>query len=197
MKESENRKSLVLETEKKNLDSEMEKKEEESPNCETESKKKKVKTKEEKIVEAKNDTRAFLVKTAYGMEMLVGAFLIIAIIITCFSMLGSLRILALSPDGLDGFLSFLEHLFTVVIGIEFLKMLCHYNMDSVIEVLLFALARQMIINHGTALDQLLTVLSISILFFIRKYLFVKGLDVDDPGVLPSRQLDAEEGEESK
>lgn len=76
----------------------------------------------------------------------------------------------------DDFQTFLGNMFTVVIGIEFLKMLCSYNVDSVIEVILFTVARQLVLNHEAALELLLSVVAIAILFVVRKYLFVKRLD---------------------
>ena len=42
---------------------------------------------------------------------------------------------------------------------------------TVIEVLLFAIARQLIVEHTSTLDNLIGIISIAILFAVRKYLF--------------------------
>ena len=64
----------------------------------------------------------------------------------------------------------------MVIGIEFLKMLSRHNLSSVVEVLLFAISRQMVIEHTSPTENLLMVAAIAALFLIRKFLFIPGLD---------------------
>ena len=64
----------------------------------------------------------------------------------------------------------------IIIGIELLKMLCRHDLDSVVEVLLFSVAREMIIEHMPIYFTLVGIIAISILFLIRKFLFVSALD---------------------
>lgn len=116
---------------------------------------------------------------AHYLELFVSVLLIIAILTTLISMIRSLFDLAIEGGNLDHFQTFMSQLFSVVIGIEFLKMVCGYNLDSVIEVLLFTIARQMVLNHPTSFDQLLSILAIALLFLIRKFLFVRKLDSHD------------------
>ena len=73
-------------------------------------------------------------------------------------------------------------MFNIVIGIELLKMFCRHDLDSVVEVLLFAVARQVIIEHTSMVDNLLCMLSVAILFCIRKFLFVSALDKKEPAL---------------
>ena len=73
-----------------------------------------------------------------------------------------------SPVDIEDLTGFINMGFGLVIGIEFIKMLCKPNPDNVIEVLLFLVARHMIIDENTALDILLSVLSIAILFIVRQ-----------------------------
>lgn len=65
---------------------------------------------------------------------------------------------------------FLELVFDIVIGVEFLKMLCKPDADTIVEVLIFLVARHMIIQDTTALEDLLSVISMGILFVIKKYI---------------------------
>lgn len=59
---------------------------------------------------------------------------------------------------------------TVIVGVEFVKMLILQTPESVIEVLLFAVARQIIMSHTNALENLLGIIAIAIIFCIRKFL---------------------------
>ena len=55
-------------------------------------------------------------------------------------------------------------------GVEFIKMLCRHSVQNVVEVLLFATARQMVVEHLETWQTLIGVAAIAILFAIRKYL---------------------------
>jgi phosphate starvation-inducible membrane PsiE len=59
----------------------------------------------------------------------------------------------------------------LVIGIEFVKMLIKHTPESVIEVLLFAIARKLIAGNSTTIELLIGVVAIAILFIIRKFLY--------------------------
>lgn len=65
------------------------------------------------------------------------------------------------------FLLFLEDIFNIVVGIEFIKMLCKPSAENVIEVLVFLVARHMIIGSNSALEILLSVVSVALLYGIR------------------------------
>ena len=76
---------------------------------------------------------------------------------------------------------FLENTLTLVIGIEFIKMLIKHTPRSVVEVLLFAIARHAILVGGTALENLLTILSIAVIFAVRKFIFIESFDFLEDG----------------
>lgn len=57
----------------------------------------------------------------------------------------------------------------LIIGIEFVKMLAKHTPSSAVEVLLYAIARKIIGDHGTMLDALIGVIAITLLFSIRKF----------------------------
>lgn len=65
---------------------------------------------------------------------------------------------------------FLETSLTLAVAIEFVKMLCMHTPGTLIEVLLFAIARHMIVESPTPFQNLLIVLSIVALFAARKFL---------------------------
>lgn len=66
---------------------------------------------------------------------------------------------------------YLESAMTLAIGIEFVKMLCTHTSETIIEILLFAISRQMIVEHLSAAETILGVGAIAGLFAVRKYLF--------------------------
>ena len=49
-------------------------------------------------------------------------------------------------------------------------------MDSVIEVLMFAMTRHLIVEETSMLEGLICVVAVSILFVVRKFLFVAKID---------------------
>ena len=125
--------------------------------------------------------QAFLHEIAFYLELIAALMVIILIVfqvvglgIDMFSDVGKLT------DS-DSFTHFLELALNIVVGIEFLKMLCRHNMDAVIEVLLFTLARHLIVNQHSMVEGLLCIVAIAILFVVRKYLFVPKIDKEwDP-----------------
>ncbi len=133
-------------------------------------------------------------RVAQILEIVVSLFVILAIGVSLLSVLHQLGVMAEDPLAEEALQSFLATAFTVVIGIEFLKMLSRHNMSSVVEVLLFAIARQMVIEHTSAFENLVMVVSIGLLFVIRKFLFIPNLD-DKPSFILHRAH--ESGEEDQ
>ena len=76
------------------------------------------------------------------------------------------------------FTSFLSQALSLVVGVEFVKMLCQHSAQTVVEVLMFATARQMVVEHLGPSETLLGVISIAILFGIRKYLMTDNDDMN-------------------
>ena len=72
---------------------------------------------------------------------------------------------------------FLQRALDIVIGIEFIKMLA----GSALEVLLYAIARHMIVGHESAVENFISVASIALIFFVRKFLFVPAFGATMPG----------------
>ena len=74
---------------------------------------------------------------------------------------------------------FLEKVMTFAIGVEFVKMLCTHTPGTVIEVLLFAIARQMIVGHVSGFEVLAGVAAIAGLFATHKYLYAKSFGTEE------------------
>ena len=78
---------------------------------------------------------------------------------------------------IDFFTTFLANTLSLVVGVEFVKMLCRHSAQTVVEVLMFATARQMVVEHMDPIQTLIGVLAIAILFAIRKFLMTEDTDM--------------------
>ncbi len=66
--------------------------------------------------------------------------------------------------------TYLHNILTIIIGLEFVRMLINLTPANVIEVLIVAIARQIIITHDDPLLNISCVLCIAGLFAVRKFL---------------------------
>ena len=126
----------------------------------------------------KKKTTEVICTVTYLFEIVMALFIITAIVISLVTATDALKDLYLHIGTNTAFREFLETLFDLVIGIEFVKMLCKHNLGSVIEVLLFAIARQMIVEHMNIYESLVGVFAIASLFAIRKFLYIEELNRD-------------------
>ena len=74
----------------------------------------------------------------------------------------------------NNFSNFLKNALGLVVGVEFVKMLVRHTMDNVVEVLIFAISRHLIVYHLEIWEILIGVLCMAILFAIRKFLVVSS-----------------------
>ena len=81
----------------------------------------------------------------------------------------------------------LDKAIVLAIGAEFIKMLCKHTPETVIEVLAFALARQLIVGHASPVENLITVIAIAILFAVRRFLLKKYDLVETPNGLVNNE----------
>lgn len=69
---------------------------------------------------------------------------------------------------------FLQSILTVVVGLEFVRMLIDMTPANTIEVLIMATARQIIVSHGDAWTLLISIVCVGILFAIRRFLIPRS-----------------------
>lgn len=78
----------------------------------------------------------------------------------------------------DGYFSdaniYLHHILTLVVGLEFVRMLINMTPANTLEVLIVAISRQVIVNHDNWLSNIVCVVCIGGLFAIRRYLIPKA-----------------------
>ena len=110
-------------------------------------------------------------KALHLLEFLI-AVLTIAVLI------GMLGFEIYKMFSVDGYFSsadtYLQSILTIVVGLEFVRMLVNLTPANTIEVLIVAIARQVIINHESALSNIACVLCIGGLFAIRRFLVSKS-----------------------
>ncbi|HBA63758.1 MAG TPA: transporter [Lachnospiraceae bacterium] len=118
----------------------------------------------------KKYVKVLLKKSSSGLELFIAGVLCIAILFFSLRLTGSVFHFP-NFQQFDTFEELLSNAFSLVIGIELIRMLCEHSPGTIFEVLVFAIARQVVISHGHAIDNLIGVAAIAILFATRKYLF--------------------------
>ena len=74
----------------------------------------------------------------------------------------------------DAVTTYLHHMLDIVIGLEFVKLLMHLTPGNILEVLTMALSRGIIVNHGSAVDNLLSIACIVGLFAAKRFLIPRA-----------------------
>lgn len=123
----------------------------------------------------KERVRELMTAISILFELLVAILLVVALFAALLGLVQSLSPTALVKDP-ELFSEFMGMASALVIGVEFVNMLCNHSMGAVIEIMLLAIARQMIVNHTSPLENLLAVLSVGLLYLFRKYLYIPSLD---------------------
>ena len=124
--------------------------------------------------------RQRIAQAATGIEILISILVLLAIVIVGIRVTGEVLGLATDPNASAPFDQVLGHAFNLIIGVEFIKMLAKHTPGSAIEVLLFAISRQMVVEHTSAVETLLGILAIALIFIIRKFWFVPSFGAHHP-----------------
>jgi len=111
-----------------------------------------------------------ILKLPSFIEKIMAILLLIGVVYGC----GKLVVTALDFGSVP-FEQYIENLmntaFSVIIIIEFVRMLVRHSMNTVVEVLIFAIARGLVAGHEEPLNVLISILAIGILLACRKLLF--------------------------
>lgn len=108
------------------------------------------------------------------LELIVAILVLIGIILTLFGFFKNYTIFYELSSNTDILKQYLDRIFMIVIGIEFLQMLCRPSSDNVIEVIIFLAARHMIVSNTSPYQDFMSVISIVILCLVRQYLRQNG-----------------------
>lgn len=111
-------------------------------------------------------------KSASYFEILMSLFILAGILIYSASLINDL-VIGIINDARGTFTfdfhAFIGQIMQLIIGVEFVKMLSKHTPESTIEVLLFVVARKIIVDEPEFLDMAVGIISIGLLFLVRKY----------------------------
>ena len=140
-------------------------------------------------VESRNraELRNFIIQSSTLLEISLSGLVLIGLLISIVPLIQWMP--GLFIDGNDVEIrTFLERALDIVIGIEFIKMLAKHSPGSSLEVLLYAIARHMVIGHESAFENLLSVAAIALIFVVRKFFFVPAFGAHLPDGHPAPDL---------
>ena len=109
-------------------------------------------------------------------EIVLSIILLIVIILLIFPVLYNFIKIPILEITLNQFNDFLGNALSLLIGVEFVKMLARHTAENLLEVLMFAIARQMVVEHLNMFETLIGVIALGTIFAIRKYLLMKTAD---------------------
>ena len=125
------------------------------------------------------ELRNKIISAATLLEILLSGLVLIGLLLSMVPLLQWMP--GLLFDGNDAEIrTFLERALDIVIGIEFIKMLAKHSPGSSLEVLLYAIARHMVVGHESAVENLLSVGAIALIFVVRKFFFVPAFGAHLP-----------------
>lgn len=120
---------------------------------------------------------------SYIIELVISLLVCVALVILTACIVVDMIDISFLEHGIDSFVIILDKAITLAIGAELIKMLCKHTPETIIEVLAFALARQLIVGHAAPWENLITVTAIAILFVVRRFLLNRHDMVETPNGL--------------
>lgn len=131
--------------------------------------------------------RSYIIQASTLLEIVLSGLVLIGLLLSFIPLLKWMP--GLLFDGNDVEIrGFLERALDIVIGVEFIKMLAKHSPGSSLEVLLYAIARHMVVGHESALENLLSVGAIALIFVVRKFFFVPAFGAHLPDGHPAPDL---------
>lgn len=129
---------------------------------------------EEKLRQSEAREERFQHLFRHLLHMLEKFIAIITLIVLLAAMGREIVELILHPGATSNVSGFLHEILTIVVGLEFVRMLIDTTPASILEVLTVAITRHVILSHDDPVSNLLSVACIAGLFAIRRFLFRRG-----------------------
>ena len=115
-------------------------------------------------------TESFMHKVLHTLEAIIAILTLIVLI----GMLGlEIYTMFTVADYFSSADTYLHNILTIVVGLEFVRMLLDMTPANTLEVLIVAISRQVILNHNNPLSNVACVLCIAGLFSTRRFLIPK------------------------
>ena len=109
----------------------------------------------------KKDLQDMVHELTYYIELVIAIIMCCVIAIMTFKLL-TIAIPNYIIEGKIEIEGFLEKVMLLAIALEFVKMLCKHTPSTVIDVLLFAIARQMVVQHTSTLENLIGIVALAV-----------------------------------
>lgn len=133
----------------------------------------------QRIIERMERLKASVKLICLGLEMIAACLMLVGILLTICSLVKDVDLFRHLFEDTSAFREYMEKILTLVIGIEFLMMLCRPNSENVLEVLIFLVARHMIVGETTPYQDFVSVVSVTILCVTRRYLRINSEKRDE------------------
>ena len=119
----------------------------------------------------------YLNKIVYIFEILISVLLILGILISIPDIVSYYGAILKSDSivGYDQFKQFLDHVLLLVIAVEFVLLMTAHSDSTIIHLIMLVVARKMLIKSDNMMDILIGVVSITILFAVRKFLMTSSV----------------------
>lgn len=114
----------------------------------------------------------FFRRVLHTVERLIAAVSVVVLLIALAMEVG--HMVAAGVDYFSDVETYLHHILTIVVGLEFVRMLIDTTPASVLEVLTMAITRHMILSHDDYWSNVACVACIAGLFAIRRFLIPKN-----------------------
>lgn len=144
----------------------------------------------------KSKAKRLLDRFSVILEYFIAGVLCIGLLYFTFELVASMLQLPDYPIYYS-FDDLLHDAFTLVIGVEIIRMLCEHSTEIVFEILTFAIARQIVIDHSHAIDNVYGMIALALVFAVRKYVYSDTLNTEHNGKkkksLPEKREEARKG----
>ena len=132
---------------------------------------------------------------SYIIELFISLIVGIAVVVLAARMVIDMATTHIYVQGISSLVIILDNAITLAIGAELIKMLCKHTPETIIEVLAFALARQLIVGHVASWESLITVVAIAVLFAVRRFLLKRHDMVETPdGLIEAGEVENTDNE---
>ena len=107
------------------------------------------------------------------MDMALAAVVVVGIFIATVGIFPQMTELWHNRTETEAFLEFLDAVLSIVVGVE---LICKPRTENIIEALIFLIARHMIVQTTSATENLISVISICMLFLFRRFMLATKPD---------------------
>ncbi len=124
------------------------------------------------------------------LHFLEGTIAVLTLVVLVLFLCSEVYAMATVQGHLSSIEAYLHIVLTIVVGLEFVRMLIDMTPANTLEVLIVAISRQVIISHDDALSNLACVACIAGLFAIRRFLIPKAeMTIEMSEVEPEEEKD--------